>query len=305
MKKIILLVIICVITLCVFLMAANTKRNVETNYENIRPLEIQKSDISLELDALEREYDLKLNGMAQTFLLFSDFNTEYFHEVTNLLDKYGYYGTLILSEQCFPSKEGYLSIDEFNALIRKGWNYCILYENAEKFDYLHRLFEVNGMRTDTVYFKRGTYDVSMDDYLMALGYKSVVHHGENELNLYQDELNNGIWHVGNMGLVGTSPRAKLIDTIDVYGAFSYTISFNKDNKEEFYDYETLTLVMNAFNTFVNKDALKVTDLERGLVYRQDIIDHYEENNEYYLKKKASLNKELEKIEKQIEELERE
>lgn len=305
MKKIMILVIVSLITFGVFLAASNTNKNIDTNYEAIRPLENRKSDISLELDALEREYDLKLNGKAQTFLLFSDFNTKHFKELTTLLDKYGYYGTLILSEECFPSKEGYLTIDDFNTLIKKGWNYCILYENAEQFDYLHHLFEVNGMRTDTVYFKKGTYDISIDNQLIALGYKSIVHHGENGMNLYQDDVNNGIWHVGNMGLVGPSPRAKLLDTIEVYGAFSYTISFNEDNEEEYYDYETLTLVMNSFNTFVNKNKLKVTDLERGLVDRQEIIDNYTINKKAYDEKKAKLNKELVEIKKQIEELERE
>lgn len=305
MKKIMILVIASLITLCVFLVALNTNKNIDTNYEAIRPLENRKSDISLELDSLEREYDLKLNGMAQTFLMFSDFDTKHFQEVTNLLDKYGYYGTLILSAECFPSKEGYLSIDEFNTLIKKGWNYCILYEDAEQFDYLHRLFEVNGMRTDTVYFKIGSYDISLDAQLIALGYKSVVHHGENGINLFEDNINDGIWHVGNMGLVGQSPRAKLLDAIDVYGAFSYTISFRKDNEEEYYDYETLTLVMNSFNTFVNKEVLKVTDLERGLQYKQELIDNYEMNKKTYDEKKTKLNKELEEIKKQIEELERE
>ena len=305
MKRIIILVIVSLVTFVVFLMALKTYKNVDTKYELIRPLENRKSDISLELDALEREYDLKLNGKAQTFLLFSDFDTKYFKEVTTLLDKYGYYGTLILSEKCFPSKEGYLTIDEFNTLIKKGWNYCILYENAEQFDYLHRLFEVNGMRTDTVYFKNGTYDTNIDNQLIALDYKSVVHHGENGINLFKDDVNNGIWHVGNMGIVGPSPKSKLIDAIDVYGAFSYTISFNEDNEEEYYDYETLTLVMNSFNTFVNKDSLKVTDLERGLVDRQEIIDNYTTNKKVYDEKKAKLNKELVEIKKQIEELERE
>ena len=125
------------------------------------------------------------------------------------------------------------------------------------------------------------------------------------MNLYQDYVNNGIWHIGNMGLVGPSPRAKLLDTIEVYGAFSYTISFNEDNEEEYYDYETLTLVMNSFNTFVNKNKLKVTDLERGLVDRQEIIDNYTINKKAYDEKKARLNKELVEIKKQIEELERE
>ena len=108
-----------------------------------------------------------------------------------------------------------------------------------------------------------------------------------------------------MGLVGQSPRAKLLDAIDVYGAFSYTISFRKDNEEEYYDYETLTLVMNSFNTFVNKEVLKVTDLERGLQYKQELIDNYEMNKKTYDEKKTKLNKELEEIKKQIEELERE
>ena len=305
MKKIIILIFLSIFTVFVFLAAKQSFVSLNTNYEIIRPLEIKKSDILLELDALEREYDLKLNGMALSFLMFSDFDTKYFKEVTTLLDKYGYYGTLILSEECFPSKENYLTIEEFNTLIKKGWNYCILYENTEQFDYLHRLFEVNDMRTDTVYFKEGTYNTSIDNQLIALGYKSVVHHGEKGINLFKDEIDNGIWHVGNMGLVGPSPRAKLIDTIDVYGAFSYTISFNKENENEYYNYETLNLVMNSFNTFVNKQVLKVTDLERGFKYRLDIISNYANNKKQFDEKKAKLNKELKEIEKQIEEIERE
>ena len=305
MKKIIPLIILSIITCFVFITATKSFKNIDTNYEKIRPLENRKSDILLELDALEREYDVKLNGIAQSFLLFSDFDNQYFKEVTTLLERYGYYGTLILSEECFPSREGYITIDEFNEMIKKGWNYCILYENDEQFYQLRRLFEVNGMRTDTVYFNKGTYHISMDQQLLNLGYKSIIHHGENNLNLLKDELNNGIWHVGNMGLVGTSPKAKLLDTIEVYGAFSYTISFDKEKKDEFYDYETLCLVMDSFNTFVNRDSLKVTDLERGYKYNQERLENYEENKQTYTTKKDELNKELEEIKKQIEELESE
>ena len=63
--------------------------------------------------------------------------------------------------------------------------------------------------------------------------------------------------------------------------------------------------MNSFNTFVNKEVLKVTDLERGLQYKQELIDNYEMNKKTYDEKKTKLNKELEEIKKQIEELERE
>ena len=63
--------------------------------------------------------------------------------------------------------------------------------------------------------------------------------------------------------------------------------------------------MNSFNTFVNKESLKVTDLERGLVDRQEIIDNYTTNKKVYDEKKAKLNKELVEVKKQIEELERE
>lgn len=305
MKKVIILAISALLTIIVLVYASSTRTVVETNYEEIRALEIKKSDLLLEIDLLERDYDIRLNGKALVFLLFADFNTEYYDEITGLLDKYEYYGTLILSEECFPDKEGYLSVEQFNELIKKGWNYCILYDNEEQFDYLNKLFEVNGMKTDTVYFNKGKYNTQLDNKLKSLGYKSIVHHGENNINMYKDDIDNGIWHVGNMGIVGSAPKAKLLDTVEVYGAFSYTISFNKNNKEEYYDYETLDLVMDSFNTLVNKDALQVTDLERGYQYKKEITDNYKTNKDTYTKQKEKLNKELKEIEKQIKELESE
>lgn len=305
MKKIVIFTTIILVTAFVFFLAITSPRNIETNYEDIRSLEVNKSDILLQIDSLEREYDLKMNGMALSFILFYDFDSDYFDEVTSLLDKNGYYGTLILSKECFPTNESYLTIDEFNSLIKKGWNYCILYDNPEQFDYLHRLFEVNGMKTDTVYFNKGKYHRSIDDKLLELGYKSIIHHGENSLNLYKDTINNGIWHIGSMGLVGTSPKAKLLEAVDVNGAFAYTISFDKNHKEEYYDYDTLNLVMDSFNTLVNKKSLKVTDPERGYNYKQEIKNDYLKNKEEYDFMKQKLETELSEIEKQIEEIESE
>ncbi len=303
MKKIIILIITICLTIGLFIYAKSIQKPIDTNYEEIRSLEIRKSDILLQLDSLEREYDIKIHGQALTFLMFLDFNTKYYNDIIELFEKNNYYGTLVLSKDNFPGKENYLSVDQFNELIKRGWNYCILYEDEEQFDYISQLFKVNNMKTDTVYFNANKYSLSFDQRLKELGYKSIVHHGENGLNMYKDTIDNGIWHVGCMGLFGNSPKAKLIDTINVHGAFAYSVSFNKKNKDSYYDYETFNLVIDSFNTFVNKETLQVTDLERGYDYLVEINNYSNENKQIYNEMKTKLNKDLKDIEKQIKEIE--
>lgn len=303
-NKVLVIIVLISLTIVALFYASNTKKEIDTNYEAIRKLEIRKSDILLELDSNQREYDLKIHGASMVFMLFTDFDTKYYDDIIELFEDRGYYGTLVLSKDNFPSKEGYLSIEQFNNLIKKGWNYCILYDNAEQFDYLKKLFDVNGMKTDTVYFNKGKYSKALDEYMKDLGFKSIVHHGEEGLNMYKDTLNNGIWHVGSMGLYGSSPRAKLIDTIENHGAFVYTIGFDKKNKEEYIDLETFDSALDAFNGFIYKQTLKVTDLERGLVYLKEIQKKSDKNKEEYNKLKTELETELKDIENKIKELER-
>ena len=304
LKKGLLLVVLVILAFFSVLYASNSSEEVDTNYDEIRTLEIRKSDIELELDALQREYDIKINGSSLVFLLFRDFDVKYYDDIIDLFERYGYYGTLILSEDDFPDKENYLSVDQFNNLIKKGWNYCILYENDKQFEYLKKLFDVNGMKTDTVYFNEGKYSLALDNYVKSLGFKSVVHHGEDNLNMYKDSLDNGIWHIGSMGLFGSSPKNKLIETLNQHGSFAYTIGFNKKLTDEYIDLETLSLAIDTFNGFVNKDQLKVTDLERGFQYISEVKRDYDMNNKEYHKRKKELESELKEIEKEIKELER-
>ena len=303
-NKVLVIIVLISLTIVALFYASNTKNEIDTNYEEIRTLEIKKNDILLELDSNKREYDLKIHGASMVFMLFTDFDTKYYDDIIELFEDRGYYGTLVLSDENFPSKEGYLSINQFNNLIKKGWNYCILYDNAEQFDYLKKLFDINGMKTDTVYFNRGTYNSSLDPYLKSLGFKSIVHHGESGLNMYKDNLDTGIWHVGSMGLYGTSPRAKLLETLNQHGAFCYTIGFDKKVKDEYIDLETFDSALDSFNSFLNKGTLKVTDLERGLVYLKEIKKESDKNREEYNKLKTELETELKEIEKEIKELER-
>lgn len=281
--------------------AMKSNQEINTNYEDSRSLEIRRSDLELELKNLEEDYDVKINGIAHNYVIFTDFDPAYYDEIVDKMDEGLYKGHLVISEQNFPNESGYLSLDQFNSLMKKGWDYCILYESSDQFNRTRKLMELNGMKCNTVYFADGVYEDYMDEYLGNYGYNVVVHHGEANVDLYLDDSGKNILHIACEGVMGDSPRFKLIDSVEHKGDFAFTIGFK--NEEELYSKRVLESLINEFMIYEKNEELEVATFEAGYAYRMSVRNDQVRMLQEYESKKAELEQKIKEIDQQLEEKE--
>ena len=277
--------------------AINENQSINTHYEENRILDLRRSELELELKSLEDEYDTKINGIAHNYIVFTDFDPAYFDEIVEKMDAGKYKGHLVLREQNFPNEPGYLTLDQFNTLMRKGWDYCVLYETSEQFHRTRQLFEMNNMKCKTVYFVKDVYQSYMDVYLLNLGFNIAIHHGEAETNYYLDDSNSYLLHIACEGVMGDSPRFKMIDSVEQKGDFALTVGFK--NEDELYSTRVFESLITEIQTHEASEELEITTFEKGYEYRMDVRNGKLEMMKQYEEKKKVLEDQIAQIDQEI------
>ncbi len=90
----------------------------------LRPLDVEWNRIQQEIDDLEEEYSLKMEGTGTAEVLFTHPDARVYEEAYPIMEEYGYTGVLAVSEQQFPGTEGNMSLEQFQELIQAGWMIC-------------------------------------------------------------------------------------------------------------------------------------------------------------------------------------
>ncbi len=300
-KVLIAVAILALISSLFLIIAMKSNQEINTNYEDSRSLEIRRSDLELELKALEDDYDVKINGIAHNYILFTDFDPAYYNEIVEKMDEGLYKGHLVLSEECFPNQNGYLNLEQFNALMKKGWDYCILYETSDQFHRIRNLMEANNMKCNAVYFASGAYQPYMDEHLLNLGYNVAIHHGEANVNLYLDDSDSKLLHIGCVGVLGDSPRFKMIESVEKKGDFAFTVGFK--NNDELYSRNVFEALINEIMIYEGNKELEIATFEEGYAYRMSIRNDSVTMEKEYETKKAELEQKIAQIDQEIWEIE--
>lgn len=271
-----------------------------------RPLFVKKQEIQQQLVELEKEFEISKQPKGTTQVIFTGLEEEVFSVCYPIMKEFEYTGTLALSLKQLPGMEGLMNVEQFQHLISEGWDICIKWD-AELpvrnwWPELQKQVQQLGLETGPiVYFTTGTYKKSLDAQLQNMGFSIVVNHGEEAETLIQLADEEGIWHLGAVGLMGEKPKLRLTEAIAQKANITYLVGFELE--DERYDERSFRSMLSYFDTYETNQELIVADMEEARQhYRERSVAYEQEKEEAYNKEKAALEEELAAIEEELGEL---
>lgn len=301
-KKFLLVIPLLLIAVVLLVFSLNKNETIDTNNEQSRSLVLQREDLEYDIKRLDEEYDVKINGIAHNMIIFSSITNASYNEIADIMNDADYLGVLVLSEDKFPDNGDYITKTQFNTLVGKGWGIAVEFINEKEFKRNVELLKVNELEAKTVYFEKDCYDEKYDQMLIDEGFEIVVHHGETDIDLYNDDCDSGIWHVGCVGVYGESPRFKLIDSVDAKGNFALVLGF--EHNDETYSRQVLESVIQTQESYEKNNELTITTFEMAYEDYLEVKKGKAEMEKDYKEKKADLEAKLDEINEKIAEFEK-
>lgn len=269
----------------------------------LRPLDVEWNRIQQEIDDLEEEYSLKMEGTGTAEVLFTHPDARVYEEAYPIMEEYGYTGVLAVSEQQFPGTEGNMSLEQFQELIQAGWSTCIVWSGDDMYTWLGALAlkmqETGVPGSSVMYFPFETYLKEYDEILLAHGFAAAVHHGEaGEMDTAAGE--GGIWHPAAVGLQGETPKYRLDDAVKNKANIVYTVGWQQE--DEMYNEKMFRSMLSYFKQYQEESGLQVMDIAGAGEYRQQLENDKGAIEQEYLQKKEELERQKEDIERQMDEI---
>lgn len=269
----------------------------------LRPLDVEWNRIQQEIDDLEEEYSLKMEGTGTAEVLFTHPDARVYEEAYPIMEEYGYTGVLAVSEQQFPGTEGNMSLEQFQELIQAGWSTCIVWSGDDMYTWLGALAlkmqETGVPGSSVMYFPSETYLKEYDEILLAHGFAAAVHHGEaGEMDTAAGE--GGIWHPAAVGLQGETPKYRLDDAVKNKANIVYTVGWQQE--DEMYNEKMFRSMLSYFKQYQEESGLQVMDIAGAGEYRQQLENDKGAIEQEYLQKKEELERQKEDIERQMDEI---
>ena len=311
-KKIVgILTIVLAIGLCVFLRYASTEEKREAaKYEEMsekrRPLQVERQKLQQELADLQKEYEASKLPKGTTQVIFTGLEADVYNVCYPIMKEHEYTGTLAVSLTQFPGMEGLMSVEQFQQLLNEGWEVCVKWDSQNPVEtWLPQLLEqMKQFHVETlpiVYFTTGTYTKALDEKLVKAGFSIVVHHGEEQMPLIQLSDEEGLWHVGSVGLMGEKPKLRLTEAISQKGNITYLVGFELE--DERYDERSFRSMLGYFDSYESKAELIVSNVGEARQHYQQRGEVYEQaKDEEYNSAREALEKELAQVEKELAEL---
>lgn len=269
----------------------------------LRPLDVEWNRIQQEIDDLEEEYSLKMEGTGTAEVLFTHPDARVYEEAYPIMEEYGYTGVLAVSDQQFPGTEGNMSLEQFQELIQAGWSTCIVWSGDDMYTWLGALAlkmqETGVPGSSVMYFPSETYLKEYDEILLAHGFAAAVHHGEaGEMDTAAGE--GGIWHPAAVGLQGETPKYRLDDAVKNKANIVYTVGWQQE--DEMYNEKMFRSMLSYFKQYQEESGLQVMDIAGAGEYRQQLENDKGAIEQEYLQKKEELERQKEDIERQMDEI---
>lgn len=311
-KKIIPIVtIVLALGLFVFILGVQKKENItkaqhDELYEQRRPLAVRQEQLERELEALQEVYEKSKAPNAFVQVLFTELNEQVYTQCYPIMKEYEYTGTLAVSETQFPGNEGCMSVEQFRELIDAGWEICINWQTDRSvkkwWPTLRNKLTVLGVEPgQVVYFPLGTYQAELDATIQELGFSIAVISKMDEETPLQLQYEEGIWHVGAVGLMSPRPRLWLNEAVAQDANMSYLVGFQIE--EELYNEKSFRSMLNCFDEYVVTEELIVTNLADAKEhYRGRSLGVTPEQESQYREQKAALEKELSEVKEQLKEI---
>jgi len=252
---------------------------------------------------LKKEFDEKTTCKGNVELVFTELNPLLYTEIYPIMNEYQYPGILVLTPDQYPGKEDCLSIQQYNELINAGWQSCIGYFGdsiQEIADFKKRLDNNHLSYSPIIYFNRDTYQQGYDQELAAIGINTVIHHGEESLDIVSEVNRDEFCHLGAVSYRKSNAKEYMNRAIELGRNCIYTVGFSL--KEESYNEKVLKAMLKTFHKYEDKDNLSITTIDNAYQYfisMQDekVVLEEEMNNQI-----NTLKNEKEELNEQIKEI---
>lgn len=278
----------------------NEKMQKELNALNVRERELEE-----ELNALETDKKERIQAKGSTILLFTGMDKQIYKNAYPIMQEYRYKGVLLIAEDAYPGAEGCMTMSQFEELIGNGWSYCVLWNGDKDVAKWHErqedLFrELELEQSDAVYFPKGTYKSGYAEALKDLGYKTIAHCGDEDLEIIQTEVTGSVWYPGTYGMNAEQPRYKLETAMEKGGAIVFRIGFSAE--EEKYEETTFDAMLNWMDSYQEDKKLQVLDFSEAQAFHKNLTKKRQETEEGTSEEVARLNQELADVQKQIDDI---
>lgn len=311
-KKIVAIVtLVLVVGLGIFLWSVNKEEQKQAQIQEEmddarRPLLVKKHELEQKLVDLDKSYEAGKLPKGTTQVIFTGLEADVFNICYPIMKEFEYTGILAVSLSQLPGMEGLMSVEQFQQLINEGWDICIKWDAGTPvkswWPELQKQLKQLGLETgSTVYFTTGTYTGSLDAQLQEMGFSIVVHHGEESGSLIQLNDEEGLWHLGAVGLMGEKPKLRLTEAIAQKGNITYLVGFELE--DERYDERSFRSMLSYFDTYETNLELIVSDMETARQHYRDRLAVYEQaREEEYKQARTALEAELAAVEAELSEL---
>ena len=204
----------------------------------------------------------------------------------------------------------YISLNDMELinkeLIDAGWQVAITWQKdgapKQWWPNLQNRLTVLGIESsEVVYFPHDTYEPKLDATMQELGFSIAVVNKKEEENPLQLQHEEGVWHVGAVGMMTSKPRLWLREAVAQDANLAYLIGFQLE--EELYNENSFRSMLNCFDEYEATEELITSNIDearehfhgRSAGVSPEIESQYQE-------KKAALEKELSEVKKQLEKI---
>lgn len=312
-KKLVVLIGIVVLMGClgIFLWVEKNEQQKETaKYEEldnkIRPLNVKKNRLTLELEKLQGDYEARRKPKATAQVIFTSLDPQVYSLCYPIMREREFAGVLCLSETQLPGAEGCMTTEQFKKLQEAGWTTCVTWKEGAELSkwwptFKQKLQQMELEIPQAIYCPKGTYKSNLDEKIKQAGFSIVVHHEEAGRALIQTQYEEELWHLGAIGLMGGKTKTKFDEAIAAQGNIIYLVGFELE--EELYEERSFTVMLDFFKSYEGSRALVVGSM-------QDAKDHYysrlqevsAEEERVFLEQKVALEQELANVQAQLDEL---
>ena len=312
-KKIVMgLTLVLVIVLGIFLWKVEkVEKEQVAKYEAIsdkrRPLQVEKHEIEQQLADLEKTYEANKLPKGTTQVIFTGLEADVYNVCYPIMKEHEYTGTLAISMTQLPGMEGLMTMEQFKQLVNEGWKVCVKWETERPVEVWwpelqKQLTQLKVETISTIYFTTGIYTANLDQKLQEMGFSIVIHHGEENRGLIQLSDEEGIWHIGSVGLMGEKPKLRLTEAISQKGNIAYLVGFELEDEK--YDERSFRSMLGYFDTYeTNLELIVANPDDSRQHYRERSIVYEQAKEEEYKQEKALLEEKLAEVEKKLAELE--
>lgn len=322
MKRSVIIVLICFIVCGAVAAGAiyiKDKNSVDAGGQNpgseiseLNELESRKNLIEREIRSLKASSDRIALGKGSVSFVCLGAHKKVYNIVYPELKKRDYPGVLVLTEDLFIDSVDCMSREQVSELVDDGWEISVRFP-SESYDPIGDLkklianaerlgFEVGS----TVYYPMQKYKAEYEEDLIDLGFDSAVYHGEGSESVLDaikpEKTSDGsIWKIYSRGYVLSDKQTFLKQIEDFGGNLAFEISFDSSYLPSYcinLGIENLLTICNGYD----REKVDFTTVSGARLNAESLDDVSREETEKIADEINILEKELDEIEKRIEEL---